>query len=201
MRAFILVVHRSTVAVFAAAVTGLIAVDAVSWRRTRPFRSGCPSATLPLAKPRLQPRWRRASRTTFLAGAAGALACAYGITAPRIGAVPLVLVPCGGFVATTGLAARVRAVGAGRDGLIVRYAARPSFLLPWTECQELRPPGWLLDGWRVAGTCRSRSLMPSDLLGNEWVLATVIASAGLSFTGSSWVRSPPEERAVFSRPA
>jgi hypothetical protein len=102
-------------------------------------------------------------------------------------------VVAGGFVALTGLLGRVRAVRAGRTGMVVRYAARPVLVVPWASCQELRPPRTLLGGWRVIGSDGSRCLMPSDVLRNEWLLAAIIDAAALSFGGRYWARDPSEQ--------
>lgn len=101
----------------------------------------------------------------------------------------VVLVTVGAVVAVSGLTARVVAFEVEDAGLVVRYAARPSFELLWSDCVELRPPRTPLGGWRVIGVDRSRTLMPSDVLGNAWVLEAVVVRSGLLFRDRSW-RSP-----------
>jgi hypothetical protein len=190
--------HRVAAAGFVADLVVLLVVDALSWRRTRAMRTGWasksawPTNRAPPAILLLGSKEGRASRTTFLAGSAGLWAIAYGATTPRgIGWTSLTLMVAGEFIAMTGFMGRVRIVAAGGAGVVVRYVARPSFVLSWAAVQEVRPPRTLLGCWRVIGSSRSRSLMPSDLLGNEWLLAAIIASAGLSFSDRSWVRDPP----------
>jgi hypothetical protein len=191
--------HRLSAAGFVADLGALLIVDAISWHRTRRIRMGQSSLVgeamdrAPPARSVLGSMDVRSSRTTFLAGAAGLWAIACGATTPRdIGWTSPALMVAGGFIAMTGLMGRVRILRAGRAGLVIRYAARPSFVLSWAACQEVRPPRTLLGGWQIIGAARSRCLMPSDLLRNEWVLAAIVGSARLSFSGRSWVREHPQ---------
>jgi hypothetical protein len=190
-------VHRLAAVGLVADLVGLLVADAVAWRRTRAIRVGSlPSVAVPPhqgppAYAVLGSRGARASRATFLAGAAGLWALGYGATTPRAsGWGSPALVVAGGFVILTGLAGRVRAVRAGRTGMVVRYAARRSLVLSWSGCRELRPPRTMLGGWRVIGSDGSRCLMPSDVIRNEWLLSAIIEAAGLSFRGRRWVRDP-----------
>jgi hypothetical protein len=186
--------HRFAAVGFVAAFVALSVLDAISWRRTRGMRVG--HASLAGPTDRAPPphavsagRDARTSRTTFLAGAAGLWAMAYGATTPGgIGWTSWAIIVAGGFIAMTGLTGRVRVLRAGQTDLVIRYAARPPLVMSWTACRELRPPRTFLGSWRVIGAGRRRSLMPSDLLRNEWLLAAIIGSARLSFTGRSWVR-------------
>jgi hypothetical protein len=188
--------HRLTAAGFVADVVALLVVDAISWHRTRGMRTGeSPSATEtsrgPPSNRVVASRDGRASTTTWLSGAAGLWAVAYGGTTPNvIGWTSRALIVAGGFIALAGLLGRVRTVRAERTGVVVHYAGRRPLSLPWAACQELRPPRSFVGGWRMIGTVGSRSLMPSDLLGNEWLLAAIVDSARLSFSGRSWVREP-----------
>lgn len=171
---------------FLADVVALVAVDVISWRRTRPLRTGSPPP--PLTRDGMA----RSSGATFLAGTAGLLAMVYGLT-DRKGLGWGLLAPtlAGAFVSVTGLAGRVRMLGAGDAGLVVRYVGRPALHVPWAALGELRAPMTPLGGWRLIHEGRRRSLMPSDLLGNEWVLIEAIRAAGLTFEGKRWIKPRP----------
>jgi hypothetical protein len=175
--------HRWSAAAFIVDVAALIAVDVIAWRRTRPLRTG----DLPPRAGRAMPREVRSSRTTFLAGTAGVLLMACGLTS-ALGWGSLVLIAAGAFVAVTGLAGRVRMIGIEGTGLVIRYAARPSVRLPWAAVSGIRAPRTPLGGWRLIRIGRSHSLMPSDLLGNEWLLVEAIRSTGLLRHGRRWMR-------------
>src|SRR5947207_250180 len=79
--------HRLAAAGLVTDLVGLLVVDAISWRRTRAIRAGRPP---PVAGPSRGPpalavlgsSGAGASRTTFLAGAAGLWVLAYGATMP-----------------------------------------------------------------------------------------------------------------------
>ena len=87
------------------------------------------------------------------------------------------------LVAVSGVVGRVTAVEATSDGMVVRHSRRRPFKLAWSDVRELRQPRWPLGGWRVIGRSGSRTLMPSDLLGAEWMLDAIIDRAGLRFAG------------------
>jgi hypothetical protein len=190
-------IHRVAAAGLIVALVGLLVADAISWRRTRALRDGRPSPMAgslrrgPPGLALLGSRGARSSRTTFLAGAAGLWALAYGATPTCAGGWGSpAFVAAGGFVAVTGLVGRVRTLRAGRAALVVCFAARPALVLSWESCLELQPPRTPFGGWRVIGSHVSRSLMPSDVLCNEWLLAAIIDAAGLSFQGRRWMRGP-----------
>jgi hypothetical protein len=92
-------------------------------------------------------------------------------------------------VAFSGFTARVGSLDVAGGGLTVRYAARRPFEVSWSDLRELRPPRWPLGGWRLIGEAGSRTLMPSDLLGQEWVLHAIIDRAGLRFGEGAWIRA------------
>lgn len=201
-------IHHVLAGAAASAVTALIVVDVVSWGRTRPLRTGHPP---PRAGPSRSDagaasvgasRSAGSSPTTFLAGAAGLVAMAYGLTSgPGAGWASPVCLLAGAFVGVTGLAGRVRMVEAGDQGLVVHYAGRPPWRVPWTRISGLGAPSTPVGGWRLVADGRSRTLMPSDLLSNEWVLVAVIQAAGLSFTGGRWERSGAAAPFGISPPA
>jgi hypothetical protein len=198
--AMCLLLHRLAAAGFVSDLVALLVVDAISWHRTRGIRTGSSSsATQPTSRgpppnPVVGSRYGRASPTTWLAGAAGLWSAAYGATTPSgIRWTSRALIAAGGFILLAGLIGRVRTVRAERAGVVVHYAGRRRLTLPWAACQELRPPRSFVGGWRVIGTGGSGSLMPSDLLGNEWLLAAIVDSARLSFSGRSWVKEPSEQ--------
>jgi hypothetical protein len=164
-------------------VAALGAVGTIVRRRTRAVRRGT------LAGPR--PSWgeRRTSRTTHLAWAGGAAAGLWavslgGIAAPALGAAAA-------FVAATGVAHRVIRLDVAPDGLTVHYAARAARCVHWDRCRSLRPPRGPLGAWRIDAGDVVATLMPSDLLGNEPVLAEVTRRAGLAFGRGAWRRPDP----------
>jgi len=173
-------------------VGGLAALSVVgwtTWRRTRPLRRGAdPPATAPPATD------AGSSRTTFLAAwigawvAVGAAAARFAQAGVRAGSAAAVIVGlCGAFVLVDGLRSRVTCVAATGDRIRVGYAARPAWSPRWVDVIALTPPRWPLGGWRVRALAGSRTLMPSDLLGREHVLALAIAAAGLRFDGRAWI--------------
>lgn len=173
-------------------VAGLFTVGLVSWSRTGELRRGM------TRRPPRPPAGAsfRSSRTTLLAAQAGVAAVAWGASAwsaHRMEAVPLVA--AGMFVAVTGSVARVIGIRADDDGLVVLLARRPSFRAGWPELFTLRPPAFPLGGWRLTDVHGARStLMPSDLLGHEALLETIVARADLRFDGRMWRRDPPDGR-------
>ncbi|HYT30145.1 MAG TPA: hypothetical protein VEN82_05160 [Actinomycetota bacterium] len=173
-------------------LAALLAVGLISFRRTRALRHGERPPDRPLPGPR-----SRTSPTTRLAGAAGVLVAGLAaVGGPR--SSPLAtLVPFawGGLIAVTGIAGRVVGIEVRDQALTIRYAARPAFVLPWSELHRLRPPATALGGWRLASARGARTLMPSDLLGNEGVLGSAILRAGLAFDGRCW-RTPRDHAAA-----
>jgi hypothetical protein len=192
-------VHHVLAGAAAADVTALIVVDVVSWRRTRPLRTGhLPPSAASVASSRPA----GSSPTTFLAGGAGWLTMAYGLTAgPGDGWASPACILAGALIGVTGLAGRVRMVEAGEHGLAIHYAAHPPWRAPWTQISGLEAPSTPLGGWRLVVDGGSRTLMASDLLSNEWLLVAVIQAAGLSFTGTRWEGRGTEARLGISRPA
>jgi len=96
----------------------------------------------------------------------------------------------GVLVAVLGLGARVASLHIDEHGLRVEFGHLRPFSLRWEECWLLAPPRWPMGAWRVAGRVGPREiacrLMPTDLLGHEFVLGVVAARAGLEFDGRAW---------------
>ena len=167
----------------------LATVGWVSWRRTAPLRSGRSQGSIGSL-----PTLIRSSRTTFLAAAAGAsLAMTGGVAIARSPTRPIALLvsALGAWIVAAGLWSRVTGFEALGAGLVLRYGQRPPFHLTWAECRSLRPPRWPMGGWRLATERGNQTLMPSDVLGNEWMLDHLVRSAGLSFDGRRWIRMSP----------
>jgi hypothetical protein len=175
-------------------VAALLAVDFVSWLRTRPLRRGAiTQACDPPGNTSLV-----SSRTTLLATLAGMAAMASGgVVATASGGVAeggpsfigIPLVAVGLFIAVAGSVARVTGFRARDDGLVVVFARRPPFRAPWAEVLSLKPPASPLGGWRVADARGARStLMPSDLFGHEDLLVLIVRRAGLRFDGRLWIQ-------------
>lgn len=101
-----------------------------------------------------------------------------------------VLAIWGGAVAISGVRSRVTGLSADREGFVVRYAARRPVVFPWGDWLVLRPPRWPLGGWVLVGRTARRTLMPSDVLGQEQALESIVAFAGLRHDGRAWVRAP-----------
>jgi hypothetical protein len=97
-----------------------------------------------------------------------------------------------GFVLGSGIAARVTGFAAGPRGLLVQRALLPDRLAGWSLVRRLTPPRTPLGAWRIATAHETISLMPSDVLGAEALLAALVVRAGLSFDGRRWLR--PQER-------
>jgi hypothetical protein len=114
-----------------------------------------------------------------------------------VGPARILLAGGGLLVAVSGLTARVVSVELAPAGLAIRYSRRRTFELPWRDLRMVRPPRWPLGGWRLTGHVGGRTLMPSDLLGHEWVLVSVVDRAGLRFREGAWTREcgqPPVSR-------
>jgi hypothetical protein len=179
----------------------LATVGLSSWRRTRPLRRG-ETAALPL-HPDTPAGGGRTSRVTYAPAIAGVAIVAIGCLAAASRARPLLVVglaTAGVTVAISGLSGRVTAIQTRPQGLVVRYAQRGPFALPWGQCEAVRPPRWPLGGWKIErADGATRVLMPSDLRGLEWVLAACIDGAGLRFDGKAWGRATGSARA-WTRP-
>jgi hypothetical protein len=135
----------------------------------------------------------RSSRTTFLASAAGVIvAVAGGLSVARGPPNPIALLvsALGVWIVVAGLWSRVTGFEALDSGLVVRYGRQRPFHVTWAECRSLRAPRWPMGGWRLEGERTRCTLMPSDVLGNEWMLDLLVRSAELSFDGSRWIRDP-----------
>ena len=171
---------------FLICVAVVAAVGIVSWGRTAPIRRG---RGPPRRRPLPVAQASRTSRASFVPGLAGTAALAWSETA-QFGppALQIVLALGGALVAVSGFTARVASLDVAGGGLTVRYTARPPFKVSWSDLRELRPPRWPLGGWRLIGEARSRTLMPSDLLGQEGVLDAMIDRAGLRFGEGAWIR-------------
>jgi hypothetical protein len=180
-----------------AAYAGLAAVGTLSWRRTRPLPRPNPHGIArlgrgppPVSSP---PAFASTSRTTYLAGAAGLAVMALGMAVTATGHVrgAVAVATAGAFVAVAGFRSRVAGLGVGTEGLLIRYAHRPAIMLPWTELVRLSGPRTPLGGWRLDGTAGRVTLMPSDLLGHEWLVTVAIERAQLSRDGRRGWRRPP----------
>ncbi len=93
------------------------------------------------------------------------------------------------LVIVSGFRDRVMEVAVDDRALLVYRARRSPTRLAWSEVLAVRAPRIPLGGWRVTTGDRSTTLMPSDVLGNEWVLLEVIRRAGLVRNGRRWIRS------------
>ena len=182
-----------------AAVVGpivvLAGVGAVVWVRTSGLRAGRPE---PGRQAVTFGDVAATSRTTVIPAAgglgivaAGALGTLEALGKGR-GSPPLALILACGAVWWGGFAGRVTGLRAGPAGLTIRWRRRPGLSMAWASCSELRPPRWPLGGWTVRGSVGgldvARMLMPSDLMGNEAFLASVVAHARLAFEGRTWRR-------------
>gem|GEM_PF-1887863 len=168
---------------------GLIVVGLRSWARTGLLRRGRPPPEA------LATAVTRTSRTTYLAALAGVSVVAWGVSAVAEGSsrgpptvVAVVVAMVGAGSAAAAVQARVAALEWSSRGLVVRYGRRAPFVLAWADCSALSPPRTPVGGWRVAGRHGRRTLMPSDLLGHEQLLAVVIRESGLRFDGRMWRR-------------
>jgi hypothetical protein len=173
------------IAASTALVSALVAVDLVSWRRTLSLRSGRSGAIVTSS-----PGSLRSSRTTFLAAASGACVAAAGLAAGRRTPSLLALVAAGTWIAAAGLWARVAELEVDEAGITVRYSRRQAYRLSWKDCRGLAPPRWPLGGWCLRAHGRGRTLMPSDVLGNEDVLRRLVQASRLSFDGREWRAVP-----------
>ena len=171
-------------ALFLACVGALVGVGVVSWRRLTPLRKG---RDRPTAPPLLIAGGSRTSLATVVPGVAGMAAAAWGGVGLGLRVAHILLAGGGLLVAVSGLMARVVWVEVAPAGVVIRYSRRRPFVLSWRDLRGLRPPRWPLGGWRLIGDSGSRTLMPSDLLGHEWVLAAVIDRAGLRFDEGAWI--------------
>ena len=174
----------------------LVVVGVASWRRTGSVRRGIFPGEGRDGSP--SRAGAATSAATYLPALTGLdlsiLGVAGGSSAHRI-VLFLVVLATGAAVGFLGIVGRVAAIRVGPRGLCVTYAFRPRFELSWIDCRRLAPPRTPLGGWRVGGTTGSRTLMPSDLLGREGVLAQIIRRSGLRFDGRRWVRSAPTPQA------
>ena len=183
-----------TLGAVVAGVAILAVVGAVSWGRTLPVRHprGPSVAALESSMD------GRTSSLTFVPGLAGLLLGASALLgasseiirgrSPPLGWVFVGV--AGLLVAVLGLGARVASLHIDDQGLRVEYGRLRPFSLRWEECVRLAPPRWPMGAWRVSGRVGHRDaacrLMPTDLLGHEFVLGVVAARAGLAFDGRAW---------------
>jgi hypothetical protein len=108
---------------------------------------------------------------------------------PGPAVVAMALALSGATVASLGVWGRVTEMRAGWEGLTILYTGRSAFSMAWPECEQVTGPRWPLGGWRIRRSDgASRTLMPSDLLGREWVIGAAIDGAGLHFDGRVWQR-------------
>jgi hypothetical protein len=164
----------------------LAVVALVVGHRARDVRRGMD----PSMPSRASPWRRRSSRATHLAWAGGA-AAAWWAWAVGGGPARWGVAAGAAFVLATGSLLRVTRLEVDDRALTVRYARRRARRLRWDDCRALRPPALPLLAWRIVGAAGTISLMPSDLLGNEPVLADVVRRAGLTFDRGTWVRREP----------
>jgi hypothetical protein len=174
---------------FSALLSALVAVDFVCWRRTLALRSGHAEPIVTDGTAKL-----RSSRTTFLAAASGAVAAAAAAAHSTPTPSSLALAAVGAWIAAAGLWSRVTALEVDEAGFTIRYARRRAYRLAWKDCRGLAPPRWPLGGWCLRAEDRGRTLMPSDVVGNEDVLRRLVQASGLSFDGREW-----RSRAYLSR--
>jgi hypothetical protein len=196
MSSILRLLHGWAIALLVVDVLALLMVDVAFWTGTRWLRPRADeehSSSSTSRGPPQVPTTARASATTFLAASAGLTLLVIALTPPRAPWWPSVaLAVVGLFVAVAGVAGRVRGFEVRQGAIVVRYAAPRAWAVSWHDCRELRPPRLPMGGWRVATTDGGRrTLMRSDLLGNEWVLAAIVQRAELSFTGRAWVREAP----------
>jgi hypothetical protein len=177
------IVAAGAAAVLTAALWG---AGVRSWRRTAAVRRGhdaVPSAPV---------GYHPSSRTTWLASAAGAAIVAWGSWSLGTGGLPaFAAIGAGALIAISGIRSRVAGLEVGPDRIVVHRAGRPTFLAPWNAVTRLRRPRTPIGGWRLEVHGRSITLMPSDILGNEAVLALIIERSGLRFDGRCWSAHPP----------
>jgi hypothetical protein len=113
----------------------------------------------------------------------------------------LALGTAGVLVAWTGFASRVVGLEVRPDGLVVHHRLVRPFHLRWTDVRRVVAPVTFVGGWRLVGRTGSRTLMPSDLLGHEFVLDLVVVRGGLTRSGRSWARpAPVMERSARAGP-
>lgn len=174
----------------AATVAALFATGVASWHRTSALRRGTGRASG--SRTIHVPGAHRTSRLTSLAAAAGAALLTVGIgqalVSPHRWVLAAVSLTAGVFVARSGMHMRVTVIELGFHGMVIRYARSPPHPVPWIGLMALGPPRWPMGGWRLDASAGSRSLMPSDLWGNEEVLDAIVERAGLIFDGRSWSR-------------
>jgi hypothetical protein len=171
-------------------------VALAQWRRTGPLRHGRVAG----AEWPTEPITLRTSRLTLVPALGGLAVTAAGLTVAignAVGpgeahAVPAVaLAASGSIIAWAGWSGRVIALRVRPGGLSVVYRRRRAFDVPWNTLQRVAAPRWPLGGWRL--TIRSgatdgdhRTLMPSDVIGNEWVLEAAVSVAQLGYDGRGW---------------
>ena len=179
-------------ALFAALCLGLTLVGGIAWHRTRDLRHGrgCRAeraAGLTSTSP--------VTLVPALAGVVAVAACSVIAAARRASPLVLALASGGAFVALSGLAGRVTELELSRGGLSIRYAGRKAFAATWREVLALRSPRTPLAGWRIETARGRRTLMPSDIFGNEALLRSLVAWAELEFEGrGNWRRTGLRER-------
>jgi hypothetical protein len=158
----------------AAFATALSGIGVVFWRRTSELRGGADAPAPPAAT--LEKTG--SSPATFLAAAGGLfLAASSAWAARRGGAVFLLPGLAGAFVFLSGLRLRVTALQVSPTGVTVWYPGRRTFFVGWEPGLSVRAPKTPLGGWRIESSSGARTLMPSDLLGREEVLAALMIRA------------------------
>lgn len=172
---------------FASAVAAVAAVGCGSWIRTGPLRRG--HARAPDMRRRAGEGVRASSPTTWLAAASGVAAAIAAVLATgRPVPLRVAVLAAGAAIGWSGIRSRVTGLDVRLDALIVRRALRPPVVLPWDRIRSIRPPASPIGGWRLGTAGASIVLMPSDVRGNEDVLALAVRRAGLRFDGRAWSR-------------
>jgi hypothetical protein len=169
---------------FACQMVALLAIGMKSWRRTGPLRHG--RASPPQGRPRSH---HTTSRATALAGLSGGTIVLWGACSAAMGhASACLLIAYGLFATVSGCRSRVTELRVDATGLVIGCAHRHAFSADWGDCSALVPPRSPLGGWRIEARSGARTLMPSDLLGHECVLAVIVGWGEFRFDGSRWVR-------------
>jgi hypothetical protein len=175
---------RACVIVFVASLLALSATNLVVWRRTVGRRRG---RSPPPRHSSIGSVWAVTSRVTWLPGTAGLGTAGAGLLAlERSWVVGGALAAWGTFIAASGFGGRVAGLEIADTGLTVRFGHRPSFTLAWADCTELLPPRTPFGGWKFVGRGSFATLMPSDLIGLEWVLDEAVRNSRLQFGERTW---------------
>ena len=178
-------IRAAAAAAAAASLATLWGVGVRSWFRTAGLRHGYGSGASASG------RSSRSSPTTWLAAVTGLAASSWGVLGLRAdGPLGAAVAAAGAGIAASGVRSRVTIVEASEDALVVHRAFRRPVELPWPDLRAVRVPATPLGGWRFRTDHRAITLMPSDLVRHEDVIAAAIDRAGLRFDGGRWARPP-----------